>query len=298
LSRVHLGIEKIPISTFIGRGRPARHMGEVAIPLVAGYCGEDVHCTWLLAERFRPQIEARDAARLLAEVEMPLVTVLKDMEKEGVLVDRAFLARMSQSLESEMMRLEGSSTPPPAAPSNINSGPQLAEILFRRLGLPARKQTKSGLSTDAFVLEELAVLHELPRLILQYRQVSKLKSTYVDAIPALQHPETGRGAHGVSPDGGGDGAAVDLQSGLAEHSHAQRARPRGAQGVRGARRVAAHRRRLLADRAARHGRTCRATRRSTRRSRRASTCTATPRPRSSASRTARPRRRSAPRPRS
>ncbi|HEV8479905.1 MAG TPA: DNA polymerase I, partial [Candidatus Eisenbacteria bacterium] len=192
LSRVHLGIEKIPISTFIGRGRPARHMGEVAIPLVAGYCGEDVHCTWLLAERFRPQIEARDAARLLAEVEMPLVTVLKDMEMEGVLVDRAFLARMSQSLESEMMRLEGLIFAAAGGTFNINSGPQLAEILFRRLGLPARKQTKSGLSTDAFVLEELAVLHELPRLILQYRQVSKLKSTYVDAIPALQHPETGR----------------------------------------------------------------------------------------------------------
>ncbi|HKA25372.1 MAG TPA: DNA polymerase I, partial [Candidatus Eisenbacteria bacterium] len=192
LSRVHLGVEKIPTSALIGRGRQARTMDEVAIPLVAGYCGEDVHCTWLLAERFRPQIEAREASRLLAEVEMPLVTVLKDMELEGVLVDRAFLGRMSKSLESELARLEGLVYGAAGGSFNINSGQQLAEILFRRLGLPARKQTKSGLSTDAFVLEELAVLHELPRLVLQYRQVAKLKSTYVDAIPALVHPETGR----------------------------------------------------------------------------------------------------------
>jgi DNA polymerase-1 len=192
LSRVHLGIEKIPTSALIGRGRGARTMDEVAIPLVAGYCGEDVHCAWLLAERFRPQIEARELGRLLDQVEMPLVTVLKDMECEGVLVDREFLGRMSKTLESELVRLEGLIFASAGGSFNINSGPQLSEILFRRLGLPARKKTQSGLSTDAFVLEELAVLHELPRLVLQYRQVAKLKSTYVDAIPALIHPDTGR----------------------------------------------------------------------------------------------------------
>jgi DNA polymerase-1 len=192
LSRVHLGIEKIPTSALIGRGRAAHTMDEVSIPLVAGYCGEDVHCTWLLAERFRPQIEARELSRLLADVEMPLVTVLEDMELEGVLVDKEFLGKMSKTLESELVRLEGLIFASAGGSFNINSGPQLAEILFKRLGLPARKKTQSGLSTDAFVLEELAALHELPRLILQYRQVAKLKSTYVDAIPALIHPETGR----------------------------------------------------------------------------------------------------------
>jgi DNA polymerase-1 len=192
LSRVHLGIEKIPTSALIGRGRQARTMDEVSIPLVAGYCGEDVHCTWLLADRFRPQLDSRDQTRLLADVEMPLVTVLMDMEHEGVLVDRDLLGRMSKSLESELVRLEGLIFASAGGTFNINSGQQLAEILFKRLGLPARKKTQSGLSTDAFVLEELAVLHELPRLILQYRQVAKLKSTYVDAIPALIHPETGR----------------------------------------------------------------------------------------------------------
>ena len=192
LSRVHLGVEKIPTSALLGRGRGTRTMDEVPISMVAGYCGEDVHCTWLLAERFRPELASRQVDRLLAEVEMPLVPVLVDMELEGVLVDRDLLARMSRSLEVELVRLEGLIFAAAGSPFNVNSGPQLAEVLFKRLGLPSRKQTKTGMSTDADVLEELALLHELPRLVLQYRQVSKLKGTYVDAIPALVHPETGR----------------------------------------------------------------------------------------------------------
>ena len=192
LSRVHLGVEKIPTSALLGRGHRARTMDELPVAQVAAYCGEDVHCTWLLAERFAPELEAREQLRLFREVEMPLVSVLTDMELEGVRVDTALLAVMSGELEREMARLEGLIHAAAGGPFNVNSGPQLGQVLFQRLGLPARKHTKTGFSTDADVLEELAPLHELPRLVLLYRQVAKLKSTYVDALPALVHPETGR----------------------------------------------------------------------------------------------------------
>jgi DNA polymerase-1 len=192
LSRVHLGVTKIPTSALIGSGRAARRMDEVAIELVAAYCGEDVHCTWLLAERFAPELARRDAESLFREVELPLVPVLVDMERQGVRIDREFLGRMSEELAREMSRLEGLIHAAAGGSFNVNSGPQLATLLFQKLGLPSSRQTKTGLSTGADVLEELAVEHEVPRLVLQYRQVAKLKSTYVDAIPALLHPETGR----------------------------------------------------------------------------------------------------------
>lgn len=192
LSRVHLGVEKIPTRALLGCGRDLRTMDEVAIDHVAAYCGEDVHCTWLLREKFAPRLEEREQSGLFRDVEMRLVPVLVEMEYEGVPIDTDFLGDMSERLGRELQRLEGEIHAAAGGPFNINSGPQLSEVLFKRLALPARKRTKTGFSTDADVLAELAPLHALPRLILQYRQSAKLKSTYVDALPALVHPETGR----------------------------------------------------------------------------------------------------------
>ncbi|HSF04059.1 MAG TPA: DNA polymerase, partial [Solirubrobacterales bacterium] len=191
LSRVHLGVEKIPTSALLG-ARGERTMDEVAIARVAAYCGEDVHCTWLLRERLAPRLEERALGALFRDVEMRLVPVLVDMEFEGVRVDAEFLAAMSERLGRELNRLEVQIHAAAGGAFNVNSGPQLAAVLFEKLGLPARAKTKTGLSTSADVLEELAAHHALPGLVLQYRQLAKLKSTYVDALPALVHPETGR----------------------------------------------------------------------------------------------------------
>jgi DNA polymerase-1 len=192
LSRLHLGVEKIPTRALLGGRRGSRTMDELPIDVVGAYCGEDVHCTWLLRDLFEPELASRQQENLFHEVEMELVQVLVDMEREGVYVDTGFLAVMSEELGRELTRLEASIHSAAGGPFNINSGPQLSEILFKKLGLPARRQTKTGFSTSADVLEELAPLHALPRLILQFRQSAKLKSTYVDAIPALILPDTGR----------------------------------------------------------------------------------------------------------
>ena len=191
LSRVHLGVQKIPTATLLGP-RAERTMDELPIARVAAYCGEDVHCTWLLRDLLAPQLEARRLDELFRDVEMRLVPVLLAMEHEGVRVDTEFLAAMSQRLGKEQVRLEAQIHEAAGGPFNVNSGPQLGAVLFEKLGLPARTRTKTGYSTSAEVLEDLAAHHALPRLVLQYRQLAKLKSTYVDALPALVHPETGR----------------------------------------------------------------------------------------------------------
>jgi DNA polymerase-1 len=131
---------------------------------------------------------------LYEEIELPLVPVLADMESAGIRVDRGMLQQMSSAMETQLAALTGRIYQAAGVEFNINSTRQLGEVLFERLNLPILKKTRKtgGYSTDQAVLEELAHTYELPRLILEYRQVAKLKSTYVDALPALIHPKTGR----------------------------------------------------------------------------------------------------------
>ncbi len=191
LSRLYLGVQKIPTRALLGE-RAERTMDELPVAMVAAYCGEDVHCTWLLRDRLAPALDEREQTKLFEDVEMRLVPVLLEMEYEGVRIDIAFLRAMSERLGRELARLEGAIHAAAGEAFNVNSGPQLAHVLFEKLGLPAGARTKTGYSTGADVLEELATRHALPGLVLQYRQVAKLKSTYVDALPELVHPETGR----------------------------------------------------------------------------------------------------------
>jgi len=132
--------------------------------------------------------------RLYNEIDLPLAPVLADMERTGVRVDRATLREMSESMEKMLADLTGRVYKSAGMEFNINSPKQLGEILFEKLNLPVLKKTRKtgGYSTDQGVLEELAQTYELPGLILEYRHVAKLKSTYVDALPALIRPETGR----------------------------------------------------------------------------------------------------------
>ncbi|MGH7726013.1 MAG: DNA polymerase I, partial [Candidatus Eiseniibacteriota bacterium] len=193
LARTHLGVAKIPTTALIGkRGKEQITMADVDIESVAAYCGEDVHTTWLLAGRLLPLLVERGLGPLFKDVEIPLSDVLADMEWEGVRVDGTFLGIMSKRLGEEIAGLEKRIYNVAGFTFNIQSTQQLGEILFGRLGLAGGRKTKTGWSTDSDVLERLAESHELPRLVLQYRQLAKLKSTYVDALPALVNPRTGR----------------------------------------------------------------------------------------------------------
>jgi DNA polymerase-1 len=147
-----------------------------------------------LYELLSPRLDQLGLRNLYEEIELPLVPVLADMERTGIKIDRGMLNQMSSTMEKQLSELTGRIYQAAGAEFNINSTRQLGEILFEKLNLPILKKTRKtgGYSTDQAVLEELAQTYELPRLILEYRQVAKLKSTYVDALPALIHPKTGR----------------------------------------------------------------------------------------------------------
>jgi len=193
LSLEYLRYKKIPTSSLIGkRGKEQRSMDQVAVEVVGEYACEDADIAWRLYEVLEPRLREAGLERLFHEVEMPLVEVLADMEYTGVKLDLAYLKEMSRQLESELRALEERIFAVAGERFNVNSPQQISKILFGKLGLPAKRRTKTGYSTDVRVLEELARQHELPRLLLEYRQLAKLKSTYVDALPQMVHPRTGR----------------------------------------------------------------------------------------------------------
>ena len=146
-----------------------------------------------LAERFRPDLEREGLAGLFADLEMPLLPVLARMERTGIAIDREFFEEMRAKLAAELDAIRSEIFALAGGEFNINSTPQLREVLFERLELPVLKRTKTGPSTDASVLEELAAEgHALPGLLMDYREMEKLRSTYVEALPKLVNPATGR----------------------------------------------------------------------------------------------------------
>ena len=147
-----------------------------------------------LYARLSSRLDQLQLRKIYQEIELPLVPVLADMERAGIKVDRGMLQQMSAAMEKQLADLTGKIYQAAGMEFNINSPKQLGEVLFEKLNLPSGKKTRKtgGYSTDQAVLEELAQTYEIPKLILEYRQISKLKSTYVDALPALIHPQTGR----------------------------------------------------------------------------------------------------------
>ena len=192
LSLAYLDHQTIPISDLIGKGKEQVSFAEVPVEKACAYAAEDADVALRLKVALEPKVAEAGAADLLREVEAPLVGVLADMELAGVSVDVPFLREMSQAFERDLGRLAGEIHRIAGEAFNINSTQQLGRILFEKLGLPRKRKTKTGYSTDVSVLEELALDHELPRRILEHRQLAKLKSTYVDTLPELVHPETGR----------------------------------------------------------------------------------------------------------
>ena len=160
---------------------------------LSGAPGEYADHLQRIAPLLRKEVEAQGLANLYETIDLPLAPVLASMERHGVRVDRHALAAMSATMEREIRALEKTIWDLAGSEFNVNSPQQLAEILFDKmnLGLGGRRRSKPR-STAADVLEELALTHELPRKVLEYREISKLKSTYVDALPRLIHAETGR----------------------------------------------------------------------------------------------------------
>ncbi len=164
----------------------------VPLEQAGNYSCEDVYGTLRLFEEQQPRLEDLGLWQLFAEVEGPLVGVLARMESSGVLVDNNVLAELAGEFAQRLQVLEGEIIEIAGHPFNINSPAQLAEVLFDELNLPKGRKTKTGYSTDVKVLEKLAPLHDLPALILQYRNLAKLKSTYVDKLQTHISPVTGR----------------------------------------------------------------------------------------------------------
>jgi DNA polymerase-1 len=192
LAHSRLGVSKIATETLLGRGREQVTMASVSVDRVAEYCCEDADVTLRLVPLLTRELEAQGLAPLFREVEMPLVGVLARMESAGVRIDTGALEAMGAGLLARLDSLSREIEEAAAVPFNVNSPRQVAEVLFERLRLPKGKRTKDGYSTDNEVLERLALLHPLPKLLLEWRQASKLKSSYVDALPRLVHPDTGR----------------------------------------------------------------------------------------------------------
>jgi DNA polymerase-1 len=192
LARKYLGHETIKIAEIIGTGKNQLRMDQAPVAAVGQYAAEDADIPLRLLPLLEERLSADGLAELNRNIETPLIEVLADLEYLGVSVDVARLAELSADYGGRLQALKEQIEELAGHPLNIDSPKQLAELLFRELGLPVIKKTKTGPSTDASVLEELAPLHPLPAKIVEYRQYSKLLGTYIDALPELVHPATGR----------------------------------------------------------------------------------------------------------
>jgi DNA polymerase-1 len=193
LSLEHLGRGMQSYSDVAGKGKAEIPFAEVAVASAAAYCGADSATVLALHDYFAPMLAETGMEELFRTIEMPLVPVLTEMEWAGIAIAPELFAELSRELSEELARLEIRIGEVAGEALNLNSPRQLATILFEKQGLPVLKKTKTGPSTDADVLEQLAAMgHELPQLILDYRELQKLKSTYVDTLPTRVQRATGR----------------------------------------------------------------------------------------------------------
>jgi DNA polymerase-1 len=188
-----LGHKMTTFAELCGRGKELIPYDQVPVDCARDYSCEDADFTWQLRGIFEPQLESLQLARLFRDVEMPLVSVLAEMEWNGVAIDGEWFRALKERFERERLRVEQEIYVEAGEEFNINSNPKLREILFDKLRLPVLKRTSTGPSTDASVLQQLADEgHALPVLLMEYRELSKLESTYIDALPAYVNPRTGR----------------------------------------------------------------------------------------------------------
>ena len=193
LSERYLGHNPIPIKELLGTGKAAVTFDRVPVADAVRYAAEDADVTLRLWLAFKPQLHRQKVTRVYETLERPLVPVLAQMERAGVLVDRDTLSRMSNAFAQQMAGLEAEIHELAGGAFNVGSPKQLGEILFDKMGLPGGKTGKTGAyATGADVLEDLATEHDLPRRVLDWRQIAKLKSTYSDALQDHINRDTGR----------------------------------------------------------------------------------------------------------
>ncbi len=191
LSLEHFGHKNLTYKEMVGTGKKEVGFDEVEIERATSYAAEDSDMTWRLKSRLEPRLKDY-TLKLYQKMELPLLEVLAEMEINGVHVDRKHLTELSSDLDNKLRLLEIAIYALADETFNINSPKQLSVILFEKMKLPVIKKTKTGFSTDVSVLEQLADEHELPEKILTYRQLAKLKSTYVDALPEEIFKKSGR----------------------------------------------------------------------------------------------------------
>jgi DNA polymerase-1 len=193
VSSATLSYRPKPITDLIGTGRNQITMRDVPVEDAGPYACEDADIAFRLVEPLREKLEEDGLLQIAEEIEFPLIRVLADVEMAGVKIDTDVLDRISEELTAEIDKLEAQIFEASGEAFNIGSPKQLGVILFDKLGLPVGKKTKSGApSTAENVLYELSTEHPLPGLVLDWRKLAKLKSTYVDKLGELIHPETGR----------------------------------------------------------------------------------------------------------
>lgn len=194
LSQRHLGHTPIPFKDLCGTGKKAISFAEVPLDRATAYAAEDADITWRLHAHLKPRLSVEGGARIYERVDRPLIPVVAGMEREGIRVDRARLAKLSEEFSVEIGRLEGEIHAVAGQEFTVGSPKQLGEILFDKLGYKGGKKGKTGqYSTDVSVLEKLAAEGApIARLVLEWRQLAKLKSTYTDALQAAINPDTGR----------------------------------------------------------------------------------------------------------
>ncbi|QPT37986.1 DNA polymerase I [Neisseria cinerea] len=194
LSERWLGLETITYESLCGKGAKQIGFADVAIGQATEYAAQDADFALRLEAHLRAQMDAKQL-EMYEKMELPVAQVLFEMERNGVQIDRAELARQSAELGAELMKLEQEAYAAAGQPFNLNSPKQLQEILFDKMGIPTKglkKTAKGGISTNEAVLEQLAPDYPLPKIILQNRSLAKLKSTYTDKLPEMISPKDGR----------------------------------------------------------------------------------------------------------
>ena len=192
LAQQWIGRTVRPFAEVAGRGAKATPASELPVPIASQWAAEEACALAALEAELAPRLEKDGLSELYRDIELPLTVVLSAMEREGVRVDEVALGRLAEEFGAKLEQLEAEIHRLAGEPFQVNSPKQLQVVLFEKLGLPPQKKTKTGYSTDESVLEVLAEQHDLPALVLDHRRLSKLRSTYVDALPPLVNEHTGR----------------------------------------------------------------------------------------------------------
>lgn len=187
-----LNIQTIPIEMLIGKGKGQKPFSSVSIADASQYAGEDAIIPFRLWQIFKPMLKERNSFDLFTSIEMPLIPVLAEMEWQGITIDTLFLDTLSQEYTGQLHKISREIYAIAGEQFNLNSPKQVSEVLFGKLGLPKVRKTKTGLSTDVTTLEKLAPNFRIARKLLDYREVQKLLSTYIDALPGQINKDSGR----------------------------------------------------------------------------------------------------------